>query len=456
MNQYEQLKSALTQSPDNVPLLLLFAAAARDEWNLAEAKQSCEKVLQIDDAQDEARRLLADILLKMGKKAEALGFLEALRKKGVATQEDLTRLDTIAGNDTKPKETSTDYNTDTGLAAKLMASPETDEFELGSESASENVDKEDSTWNRDTDENDVDEILKGIEQKYADQPRLQFEDVGGMLDVKETIRKKIILPLQKPELYAAYGKKAGGGVLLYGPPGCGKTRISRAIAGEIRREFISVGLHEILDMYIGNSEKQLHNLFEYARSKSPSVLFFDEVEALASDRGLMRQSASRTLINQFLAEMDGGNENNEGVLVMAATNAPWHMDPAFRRPGRFDQILFVPPPDEGGREAILKILLKDKPHQKLDFKKVAAKAKEYSGADLAGLIDASVEQLMDESLDKGTILPLQTTHLLKRLKTIKPSTREWFSTAKNYALYSNDSGLYNPVIEHLGIKPPTG
>ena len=124
-------------------------------------------------------------------------------------------------------------------------------------------------------------------------------------------------------------------MLLYGPPGCGKTLISQATAGEIRSNFISVALHQILDLYIGNSEKNLHQLFQLARDHAPAILFFDEVDALAADRKDLRESGMRTLINQFLAEMDGNVANNEGILILGATNAPWHLDPAFRRPGRF-------------------------------------------------------------------------------------------------------------------------
>ena len=163
--------------------------------------------------------------------------------------------------------------------------------------------------------------------------------------LKEEIRLKIIYPLQHADLYAAYGKSAGGGILMYGPPGCGKTHLARATAGEIKAGFLSVGINDVLDMWIGNSERNLHEMFEQARQNKPCVLFFDEVDALGASRSDMRASAGRHLINQFLSEMDGVQSANEGVLVLAATNAPWHLDPAFRRPGRFDRVLFVPPPD---------------------------------------------------------------------------------------------------------------
>src|SRR5436305_62231 len=193
-----------------------------------------------------------------------------------------------------------------------------------------------------------------------ERPKVTFADIGGMEHVKEEVRIKIIHPLTHPELYKAYGKKTGGGILMYGPPGCGKTHLARATAGEIKAGFISVGINDVLEMWIGNSERNLHALFEQARRNKPCVLFFDEVDALGARRSDMQHSAGRHLINQFLAEMDGIQASNEGVLILAATNSPWHLDPAFRRPGRFDRVLFVPPPDAAARAAILRIQCREK------------------------------------------------------------------------------------------------
>ena len=158
-----------------------------------------------------------------------------------------------------------------------------------------------------------------------------------METVKEEVRMKIIHPLAHPDLYKAYGKTAGGGILLYGPPGCGKTHLARATAGEIKAAFLAVGINDILDMWIGQSERNMHEIFEQARRSRPCVLFFDEVDALGANRSDMRHIGRQMLINQFLSEMDGIQSNNEGVLVLAATNMPWQVDPAFRRPGRFDR-----------------------------------------------------------------------------------------------------------------------
>jgi SpoVK/Ycf46/Vps4 family AAA+-type ATPase len=239
---------------------------------------------------------------------------------------------------------------------------------------------------------------------------------------------------------------------MYGPPGCGKTHLARATAGEIRGGFLSVGISDVLDMWIGNSERNLHALFEQARRTTPCVLFFDEVDALGARRSDMRQSAGRQLINQFLSELDGVETSNEGVLVLAATNAPWHLDPAFRRPGRFDRVLFVPPPDQEARAAILRILCKGKPVQDIDYSHLAKKTPEFSGADLKAVVDLAVEDKLKEAMKTGQPLPLTTKDLAASAKRHRPTTQEWFGTARNHALYANEGGLYDDILQYLKIK----
>ncbi len=252
-------------------------------------------------------------------------------------------------------------------------------------------------------------------------------------------------------MYAAYGKSIGGGILMYGPPGCGKTHLARATAGEINSSFLSVGINEILDMWIGGSEKRLHEIFEQARRNTPCVLFFDEVDALGASRSDMRQSAGRHLINQFLSELDGVEYNNDGVLILGATNAPWHLDSAFRRPGRFDRILFVPPPDVEARAGILRIICQGKPTQNVDHEHIAKRAKDFSGADLKAVIDKAVETKLQKAMKTGVPEPLTTKDLTAAVKQVRPSTKEWFSTARNYALYSNEGGMYDDIRKFLGL-----
>jgi AAA+ superfamily predicted ATPase len=308
---------------------------------------------------------------------------------------------------------------------------------------------------------DEEEVVDGrVRQRAGDQsagpfegdierPKTTFGDVGGMDPVKEEIRMKIILPLEHPEMFEAYGKKVGGGILMFGPPGCGKTFLARATAGEVKAGFLSIGISDVLDMWIGSSEKNLHELFEQARRNKPCVLFFDEVDALGASRTDMRHSGGRHLINQFLAELDGVDASNEGVLILAATNAPWHLDNAFRRPGRFDRIVFVPPPDQPARAAILQLMLTSKPADAVDFDQLAKKTADFSGADLKAVVDQAVEAKLREAMKSGKLQPLRTKDLLAAANGVKPSTREWFATARNYALYSNQGGAYDDIRKYL-------
>jgi SpoVK/Ycf46/Vps4 family AAA+-type ATPase len=283
----------------------------------------------------------------------------------------------------------------------------------------------------------------------VERPKVNFADVGGMDGVKDEIRMKIIHPMAHADLYAAYGKTIGGGILMYGPPGCGKTHLARATAGEIKAGFMSIGINDVLEMWLGNSERNLHAIFERARRSKPCVLFFDEVDALAASRADMRASSGRHMINQFLAEMDGVASNNDGVLILAATNAPWHVDAAFRRPGRFDRILFVPPPDAAARASILRIQLKGKPTENVDHEHIAKKTDGFSGADLKAVVDTAIEAKLREAMKAGGLRPITTKDLVTAAATIKPSTREWFATARNYALYSNQGGVYDDILKYL-------
>ena len=296
------------------------------------------------------------------------------------------------------------------------------------------------------------EDIGGLESEFIQKPNINFGSVGGMEDVKKEIDLKIIQPLKHPEIYKAYGKKIGGGILLYGPPGCGKTHIAKATAGQVNARFISVSLNDILDMWIGSSEKNLHGIFELARQNTPCVLFFDEIDALGASRSDMKQSSGRHLINQFLQELDGIESNNDGVLVLGATNTPWHLDTAFRRPGRFDRIIFVPPPDKNARESIFKIKLINKPTKSIDYEGLAKKSKDYSGADIEAIIDIAIEGKLEDAIKKGIPSPLESKDVLRAIKKHKPTTTEWFSSAKNFALYSNESGLYDDVLTYLNIK----
>ncbi|HYY90665.1 MAG TPA: AAA family ATPase [Candidatus Dormibacteraeota bacterium] len=279
---------------------------------------------------------------------------------------------------------------------------------------------------------------------------LSFDDVGGMEEVKEQLRMNIILPLKKPDLFRTYGKRVGGGILMYGPPGCGKTYISKALAGELDATFYLVGIHEILDSFLGRSEKNMHSLFETARRNAPAVVFLDEIDALGQKRG--EDSWGRALrgtVDTLLTEMDSLGGFAKPILVIGATNTPWAVDLALRRPGRFDRVIFVPPPDESARQQILRLHLQDKPTENVDVAKIASKIAGFSGADIQSLVDRTVEEAIKKTMRSGQTEPITTNGLLDSTKKMRPSTTEWLATATDYVRYSNQGGFYDQIKDYL-------
>lgn len=283
----------------------------------------------------------------------------------------------------------------------------------------------------------------------SSRPSITFADVGGLEALKERLRMDIVYPLQRPDLFRAYGKKIGGGVLLYGPPGCGKTHLARAAAGECGANFFVVEIQAVLDMWLGESEKRLHAIFEAARAAAPSIVFFDEIEAIGGARHQVRHGPGRRLVNQLLAELDGAGASNEAVLVIGATNAPWDVDPALRRPGRFDRVVFVPPPDAGARENVLRLALRERPTETLDLASIARRCSRYSGADLHHLVEVASERALTEALRTGKMRPITQSDVLASLDRVRPTTAEWLEAARRYVAYANQSGLYDDVATYL-------
>ena len=437
------LRAALQVSPDNLPLVLHLGETLLSLGQGEDAEREFRQALARWNGDPRLKLGLARAFEQQGKATHAMVVLEALCGKPDAPASALVlyaRLLVKSGEIEKAVRTyKRGIATDPGVADDALAE------QLGVRSSP--VPGTD------------DEVVDGRERQRVggdigaagevERPKIAFSDVGGMDAVKEEIRLKIIYPLQHADLYRSYGKAIGGGILLYGPPGCGKTHLARATAGEIKAGFINIGINDVLDMWIGQSEKNLHALFDQARRAQPCVLFFDEVDALAASRTDLKQSAGRQVINQFLAELDGVQASNDGLLILAATNAPWHLDSAFRRPGRFDRILFVPPPDQPARAEILRVLLKGKPVDNIDHDQVAQKSDGFSGADLKAVIDVAVEGKLKQAMRDGIPRPLTTKDLLAAAGTLKPSTREWFASARNYALYANQGGAYDDVLKFL-------
>lgn len=421
------LLDALALAPDNAPLRLHLAVSMEKAGQPRDALAHFEKLTGDRTVGDEAGLGASRCALAMGDVDRALGFVNGVLTGAPDHAMALLLRARIHERRNDQREARKDYeravHLDPGLADTKL-------------------------W---------DALLPAREEPAASakdtaaggREGVTFADVGGLDELKERIRMRIVLPFQKPDLFAAYGKKGGGGILFYGPPGCGKTFMARATAGECGAHFVSVGLHEVLDMWIGNSERQLHAIFEDARRRAPTVLFFDEVDALGIERAKLVTGAMRGVITQFLAELDGFASRNERVLVLGATNTPWDVDPAFRRPGRFSQVIFVPPPDALGRAQILKLKLGDKPQGPMDFGRLAALTEGWSGADLEHLIDSGAEAAIGKSLASGKVEPITMPLLEAARARLRPSTREWFGTIRNHVQFANESGQYDDAADYM-------
>lgn len=440
-----EYQAALKRAPQNTQLKLALAATYFRQDKLSPALVIVEELLKTDPTPPAALVLHAKLLVRQG------DIERAVRQYKRAIEEDPSVADPALGERL-------------GVFPRGRSGDAFDEAdEGGAPGAGRPGAGRSGAGGSDGPDDDESEIFEGRVRAghgeggasdaaaRLERPTINFDDVGGMDELKEEIRIKIIAPLEHPELYQAYGKAIGGGILMYGPPGCGKTYLARATAGEVHARFLAIGINDVLEMWIGQSERNLHELFEAARNNTPCVLFFDEVDALGASRTDMRHSAGRQIINQFLSELDGVSRSNEGVLILAATNAPWHLDSAFRRPGRFDRILFVPPPDAPARASILQVMLKGKPVKDVDYHALAKKTDGFSGADIKAVVDVAVEAKLREAMKSGKPSPLNTGDLLAAARQLKPTTREWFATAKNYALYSNQGGVYDDILKHLKL-----
>lgn len=273
-----------------------------------------------------------------------------------------------------------------------------------------------------------------LREGFATRPNVSWENVGSLEAVREEMMMAIVEPIQRPDMFSCLGLSAPAGVLLYGPPGCGKTLLARAVAAESGANFISVKGPELLSKYVGDSELAVRKVFARARSSAPCVIFFDELDALAPKRGIgggESSGASERVVNMLLTEMDGFSERKQ-VFLVAATNRPDIIDPAMLRPGRFDKLVYVPLPDGPGRAGILKTLMRNvKAADDVNVNAIAAdqRCDGYSGADLQAVIRTAGERALRERLSMKDVLINVTTKIEKRhfeeaLEMVLPSVSE--------------------------------
>ena len=242
-----------------------------------------------------------------------------------------------------------------------------------------------------------------LRETVVEVPNISWDDIGGLVDVKRELRELVQYPVEHPEKFEKFGMSPSKGVLFYGPPGCGKTLLAKAVANECQANFISIKGPELLTMWFGESEANVRQVFEKARQAAPCVLFFDELDSIAKSRGGSSGGdaggAGDRVMNQLLTEMDGmGSKKN--VFIIGATNRPDIIDAALMRPGRLDQLIYIPMPDSDSRKSILRATLRKSPIAKdvpLDY--LAESMDKFSGADITEICQRAAKYAIRESIE---------------------------------------------------------
>jgi len=436
----DSLRSAVTAMPDDVPLRLHLAALLLRAGQRDEAVRHLGAVLQRDPGNGEALALLT------GQPPSAPADPAVSSERAVAPADDSASSPAVADP------------ADNGDAA---APPPASPAPPAPPAAGTGEDTGSYDWSQAEDE--LRDVLPAMfvgdagstsaldeARAYDAEPAgLTLADVAGLTEVKQRLEAAFLAPMRNPELRKLYGKSLRGGLLLYGPPGCGKTFIARAVAGELGARFITVSFADLIDMFVGRSERNIHELFEVARRNAPCVLFLDEVDAIGQKRSQLRNTPMRSAVNQLLLELDDVASDNTGVFLLAATNHPWDVDSALRRPGRFDRTLLVLPPDPAAREGVFRYHLRERPVAGIDLSKLSRLTDGYSGADIAHICETAAERALLDSVTRGEPRLIGQADLEAAVSEVRPSLGTWFDTARNVALFANEGGAYDDLVAYL-------
>jgi SpoVK/Ycf46/Vps4 family AAA+-type ATPase len=439
----DSLRSAVTAMPDDVPLRLHLAALLLRAGQRDEAVRHLGAVLQRDPGNGEALALLT------GQPPSAPADPAVSSERTAAPAGDSASSPAAAD----PADSVDDGDAPAPPPA-TPASPAPPAAGTGEDTASYD-------WSQA--ENELRDVLPAMfvgdagSTSALDEARaydaeaagLTLADVAGLTEVKQRLEAAFLAPMRNPELRKLYGKSLRGGLLLYGPPGCGKTFIARAVAGELGARFITVSFADLIDMFVGRSERNIHELFEVARRNAPCVLFLDEVDAIGQKRSQLRNTPMRSAVNQLLLELDDVASDNTGVFLLAATNHPWDVDSALRRPGRFDRTLLVLPPDPAAREGVFRYHLRERPVAGIDLSKLSRLTDGYSGADIAHVCETAAERALLDSVTRGEPRLIGQADLEAAVSEVRPSLGTWFDTARNVALFANEGGAYDDLVAYL-------
>jgi AAA+ superfamily predicted ATPase len=284
----------------------------------------------------------------------------------------------------------------------------------------------------------------------VEEPRVSLSDVGGMAAIKRWLAGAFLSSLRDPEMRRLFGRSLRGGLLEYGPPGCGKTFLARALAGELQAGFLRIDLAHVVDMWLGYSRRSVHEIFETARAAAPCLLYLDQLDAIGPRRAGRRHSIGRGVVDQLVAELYSASEEHEGVFVVAATEHPWDVDALLRQPGRLDHRLLVLPPDRRAREAIIRGVLAGRPlADDLDLAALAARTDKYSAADLAQLCESAAAAALEASIVHNSSRPITMADFTRGLHEIRASTPPWFDLARDYARFAAEPGSYDDLVAYL-------
>ena len=287
----------------------------------------------------------------------------------------------------------------------------------------------------------------------VEEPRTTLADVAGMAAIKRWLTTAFLSSLRDPEMRRLFGRSLRGGLLMYGPPGCGKTFLARAIAGELGAGFLRIDLAHVVDMWLGYSRRSIHEIFETARASAPCLLYLDQLDAIGPRRAGRRHSIGRGVVDQLVAELYSASEEHEGVFVVAATEHPWDVDALLRQPGRLDHRLLVLPPDTEAREAIIRSVLAGRPlAEDLDLAALAARTDGYSAADLAQLCESAAAAALEASMVANSSRPIDLADFSRGLHEIRPSTPAWFDLARDYARFAAEPGSYDDLVAYLRAR----
>ena len=248
--------------------------------------------------------------------------------------------------------------------------------------------------------------------------RVTFDDVMGLDDVKELINQMVVYPFKYKEIYKAFNRDSGGGILLYGAPGTGKTMIAKAIANEIDAEFYSIKCSDIASKWYGESARNIKKLFDKARSHERSIIFFDEFDSLGSNRDHGNYNTVNMVVSELLSQIDGFESKKNTVLLIASTNKPWNIDSALLRSGRFNKKIYIGLPNKTSRINLLVHELKDSPLSKVDLESISEKTEGYSSADIVELCNETKDIAIKRSIQMNQISPINQKDLIKALSMV--------------------------------------